>query len=200
MEEDSKMGDGRGIFRSKINNIKLAKITRIRENERGGYKLERDPRYNPRETTQASEIVLKAIAMRIERFSGIKSCKAKSNSIKLRFGDEGNIIFLAENGSIALYADGCFIGNTDMFFLEGEAEVNLFLTGPKFPYKRPEGKSKGGVLQTFVPLVFVLVWIGLNYDQLSKNTVLSIGLILGVLVILYGGMLSIGKILRVRRR
>jgi hypothetical protein len=198
-EDDSRMGGGRQILGSKITNIEYAKITRIRQKESVGYRLERDPHYNPRELTEVSEIVLKATTMRIERFSGIESCKTRSNSIKLRFGDEGSLIFLAENGSIALYADGCFIGNADGFFLEGKAEVSLVLARPKFRCKRPDNRSKWNALQPLVPLVFVLIWSGLNYDQLSKNTILSIALILGVLVILYGGILSIGKLLEIRK-
>jgi hypothetical protein len=48
------------------------------------------------------------------------------------------------------------------------------------------------VLLMLIPLVFVLVWIALIYDKLLRNPFLAILLVLGVLVILFGGKIRFG--------
>lgn len=55
------------------------------------------------------------------------------------------------------------------------------------------------ILLIFAPLIFVFVWVGLMYDKLAEKPLLAILLVLGVLVILYGGMISVGPI-KIRSR
>lgn len=50
------------------------------------------------------------------------------------------------------------------------------------------------VLLMLIPLVIVLVWIALMYDKLLANPFLAILLVLGVLVILFGGTIRFGPI------
>jgi len=49
-------------------------------------------------------------------------------------------------------------------------------------------------LLMLIPLVIVLVWIALMYDKLLTNPFLAILLVLGVLVILFGGTIRFGPI------
>ena len=49
-------------------------------------------------------------------------------------------------------------------------------------------------LLMLIPLVIVLVWIALMYDKLLANPFLAILLVLGVLVILFGGTIRFGPI------
>ncbi len=49
-------------------------------------------------------------------------------------------------------------------------------------------------LLMLIPLVILLIWIALMYDKLLPNPLLGILLILGVLVILFGGTIRFGPI------
>lgn len=49
-------------------------------------------------------------------------------------------------------------------------------------------------LLMLIPLVIVLVWIAVMYDKLLTNPFLAILLVLGVLVILFGGTIRFGPI------
>lgn len=60
--------------------------------------------------------------------------------------------------------------------------------------KRFSSDVKKIIVLTLAPLIFVLIWIGLMYDKLASNPTLAILLILGVLTILYGGILIIGPV------
>jgi hypothetical protein len=59
-------------------------------------------------------------------------------------------------------------------------------------------KSDSHVVQIallmLIPLVILLIWIALMYDKLLANPFLGILLILGVLVILFGGTIRFGPI------
>lgn len=49
-------------------------------------------------------------------------------------------------------------------------------------------------LTVLIPLVIVLVWTGFIYEKLAANPLLAILLVLGVLVILFGGTIRFGPI------
>lgn len=49
----------------------------------------------------------------------------------------------------------------------------------------------------FLPLVVMLAWLYIMWDKLIQQPFLAAALVLGVLVILYGGSLTIGRILEV---
>jgi len=49
-------------------------------------------------------------------------------------------------------------------------------------------------LLMLIPLIIVLIWIALTYDKLLTNPFLAILLVLGVLVILFGGTIRFGPI------
>ena len=49
-------------------------------------------------------------------------------------------------------------------------------------------------LLMLIPLVIVLVWMAFMYDKLLANPFLAIILVLGVLVILFGGTIRFGPI------
>jgi len=55
------------------------------------------------------------------------------------------------------------------------------------------------MLKTLIPLVIVLIWIGVMFEKLSKDPFLSIVMVSVVLIVLYGGMFSIGKIVEIRK-
>ena len=69
---------------------------------------------------------------------------------------------------------------------------------PKSAYKHSNKESDIHVVQIALlmlfPLVIVLVWIALMYDKLLTNPILAILLVLGVLVILFGGTMRFGPI------
>lgn len=51
-----------------------------------------------------------------------------------------------------------------------------------------------------IPLIIILIWMGLMFDKISENPVFSLALILGILVVLFGGTLIVGKLLKVEGR
>jgi len=65
-------------------------------------------------------------------------------------------------------------------------------------HKHSNKESDNHVVQIallrLIPLVIVLVWIALMYDKLLTNPFLAILLVLGVLVILFGGTIRFGPI------
>lgn len=189
------------VLQRKITNIRSARI--IRSPQSNSFEIKRDIRHPSRATIQVKELLLKANPeMNLEKFSGLKSCKMKSERIELAFGEEGSIIFTTEDGTISLFDDGCFIGSTDIFFLEGKADVILLLTGSteKLLGERHNNISKKTVLQQLVPFLLLLIWIAVMFDKLSKEPFLSITIVLGILAILYDGVVIVGEALKIRAR
>jgi len=64
----------------------------------------------------------------------------------------------------------------------------------KHSKKEPDNRVVLIVLLMLISLVIVLVWIALMYDKLLANSFLAILLVLGVLVILFGGTIRFGPI------
>lgn len=60
--------------------------------------------------------------------------------------------------------------------------------------KESENHVVQNALLILILLVIVLVWIALMYDKLLTNPFLAILLVLGVLVILFGGTIRFGPI------
>lgn len=77
-------------------------------------------------------------------------------------------------------------------------EIPEPMTQSKSTHKLSKKESDDHVVQIallkLIPLITMLVWIALVYDKLLANPFLAILLVLGVLVILFGGIIRFGPV------
>jgi len=108
-----------------IRDIKSVRISRS-QSESKAFEVDSDIRDPSKVKARANEIVLKGNPLIcLERFSGVKSCETLSEKVRLRTDVEGSLVFTTTSGPISIYIDNRFSGSTDIFFLEGKADIIL---------------------------------------------------------------------------
>jgi len=182
------------IYFPRITEIKLAIITKPQQDD--VFQIVPDIRFAKQNEIPSRKVVLRSSGtMTLEMASGVQSYKTEQGRSYLHFSSDGGGLFSSESGTITVYLDGRFFGATDLFMFDGRADVILVIAEElsEATLERPVMKT----LEKLLPYFFVFVWIGIMFDKLADNPWFSLPLILGIIVIYYGGKLIVGKALQV---